>query len=282
MDNHAEWNAKNINDALLWRQQLPDSIVIAGGTDVIPKLSMHSNDQPWIYIGGVAELSYIHEAENSLEIGACTRISEIEKSDLVRCRCPLLADAASKMASPQIRNRGTIGGNIVNASPAGDALTALYALGAVVVCSELQGDTISELKTEIENFVTGPGMTALSPGQIVTKIIVPFQNGRHVFEKIGGRRAIAVSIGAAAIIWTEKNAVPVVRIAVGACARTPVVKEFPYVIHEDEEKEESSIVDSVYELLSPISDIRAPAEYRVNLIRSVLQFHLRGYEIRCS
>lgn len=282
MDNHVELNAQNVNEALFWRQQLPDSIVIAGGTDVVPKLNMNSQTRPWIYIGGVRELSYIREAENCLEIGACTCISEIEKSDLVRLRCPLLADAASKMASPQIRNRGTIGGNIVNASPAGDALTALYALGAVVVCSEMQGDTISELKTKIENFVEGPGTTALSSGQIVTKIIVPFQNGRHVFEKIGGRRAIAVSIGSVAILWTEKNNVPVVRIAVGACARTPVVSEFPYILQENAEKQENSIAASLCERLSPISDIRAPAEYRAELIRSILQFHLRGYEKRCS
>ena len=283
MNNREVINAMSISDALLWMKRLPNSVVIAGGTDIIPKLQKTPNYKPWIYIGHAEDLSYISEAEDHVEIGACTCLAEIAKNETVKERCPLLAQAIDNMASPQVRNRGTLGGNIANASPAGDALTALYALRAIIVCAELQDSTIAENKIEINRFVKGPGVVDLAPGQLITKIIVPFQNGRHVFEKIGGRRAIAVSIGSVAIIWAKKNNMPFVRISVGACAKTPIVCEFPF----DEGDEGANIsgeiiADTVCGFLTPISDIRAPAEYRKDLIRSILKYYLRGDEKKCD
>jgi len=146
--------------------------VLAGGTDLLVQLQ--NNTDLWkrkklLHISKIESLSFVHETPQDIEIGPLVTHSQLAQCQLILKNVPALSKAASFVGSPQIRNQGTIGGNIVNASPAADTLPILYVRDAMIEVRSLHGENVYP----IADFITGPGIANLDPTGIVTKIIVP-------------------------------------------------------------------------------------------------------------
>lgn len=170
-----------------------EGAVLAGGTDLHVK--MRAGKLAPRVLFDISELDTcrtIFERGERLAIGTAVRMSEIIASPLIARRLPALADAARQMSCRQIRNRATLGGNIVTASPAADAVPPLLAADANVLLAGPAG----QRELRLSDFLLGPGKTALEPGEVLTEILVPMQPDgcRSGFVKVGRRKAQAISI----------------------------------------------------------------------------------------
>jgi carbon-monoxide dehydrogenase medium subunit len=242
--------------------------IVAGGTDLMPAARRSTASLPRhthvIDIGSIKELNYITMDDSIVRIGAATKISEIEISPVIRKHIPILADAASQLGSIQIRNLGTIGGNLCNASPAADTAPPLLVLDAKVNLKGINGQRLVPL-TE---FFTGPGGTILVPGEILTEVQIPITEptAGSCFIKLGRRNAFTLSIVCVATLVKVKDGVfDDVRIALGAVAPTPIraTKAEEYLtgegVSEPAIDEGAKVAASE---VAPIDDVRASAEYR--------------------
>jgi carbon-monoxide dehydrogenase medium subunit len=263
--------ARNLREAIEYMSKLKDARVMAGGTDLIVDLKMGRFKPKYVvYIGGLQELKYIHDDGTSLRIGALTTIQEILDSRIVVTKTPLLKAVAEKFAYWQIRNAATIGGNICNASPAADMALPLLVHSALVKVESLEGSRL----VNIRDFFKGPRQTALKPGEIVTEIIVPYgdMNGySYAYFKAGRRLGHDLSLVAVACaVKTGGGVILDARIALNSVAPTPIravtvertligKRASPEVIEEA-----SKLI--VHDI-SPISDVRAPAEYRLHMAK---------------
>ena len=199
--------------------------VIAGGTDLMVQL--RDEDKKWAGIRYVVDLSYIDglkyikEDGDLIRIGALATHSQIVKSDLLQREVPFFCEACSTVGSPQIRNRGTIGGSIGNASPASDPVPPLIALDAQVLISGKDGEREEDLKSVF----SGSYRTSLKPDEIITEISfkkLPV-NSQTAFLKLGRRKALAISrmnVGVV-LVRDDKGVVTDVRIAPGCIFATP-------------------------------------------------------------
>ncbi len=193
--------------------------ILAGGTDILPKLNHYEIKPEMIMYLGNLGLDYIREADGKIVIGAAVTTSALVESELVEEKASALAEAARQSGSVAIRNSATIGGNIVNASPAADLVVALLALGASVRLVGAGGDRTVELG----EFILGPNQTALKPGEILTEVLVPYSKGKTVFLKVGRRKAQTLSVVNVAIqLAHDKQECKDARIVLGAMAPTPV------------------------------------------------------------
>lgn len=263
--------ARNLREAIEYMSKLKDAKVMAGGTDLIVDLKMGRFKPKYVvYIGGLQELKYIHDDGTSLRIGALTTIQEILDSRIVTTKTPLLKAVAEKFAYWQIRNSATIGGNICNASPAADMALPLLVHSALVKVESLEGSRL----VNIRDFFKGPRQTALKPGEIVTEIIVPHgdMNGySYAYFKAGRRLGHDLSLVAVACaVKTGGGVILDARIALNSVAPTPIravtvertligKRASPEVIEE--------VSKLVVHDISPISDVRAPAEYRLHMAK---------------
>ena len=176
-------------DALAARAAHPGALAIAGGTDVMVELNFDKARPPAILdLTGVPELGGVERADGAVRIGAgvpYTRVIE-ELGDVL----PALAQASRTVGSPQIRNRGTIGGNLGTASPAGDAHPPLLAADATVEVASTRGTRT----IPVRDFFLGPGRSALEPDELVLAVGVPVAGAREQFAKIGTRNAMVISV----------------------------------------------------------------------------------------
>ena len=164
--------------------------VLAGGTDLVPKINYYNSiPEVFVYIGGLP-IDYIKEEGDKILIGACTPAARLAASDLLAEKTPALREAARSIGSDAIRTTATIGGNLVNASPAADLATPLLAMDADVKL-ERAGRTRT---LPLKDFFEGPGKTALKPEELLTEIAIPVPRGRTAFLKLGRRKALTLSI----------------------------------------------------------------------------------------
>lgn len=242
--------------------------VIAGGTDLLPKWNrnhMAPDMGVWIDLTHLTELRFIKEDEDHIHIGALCTHSDLLESKLLFKQSPALIQAVSTIGCVQTRNRGTLGGNLANASPAADCAPPLLTLEATV--NILTQQDIRHLP--LESFFISPGQNALMQGEIIHSISFKKPTGfwGASFLKLGKRRAMAISIASvAAVLHLGKDGcVTKVRVAVGSLAPTPVrVKTAeadlsgkiiqPGKWHLDSE----TLRDDIH----PIDDLRATAAYR--------------------
>lgn len=201
--------------------------ILAGGTDIIPALRHKSarfaRVKKLIDIKNIPALHRIKEEKNSLRIGSAVTFTEIVENSLINERFPLLAQAASRIGSVQIRNRATIGGNLVNNAPCADSAPPLLVYNAEITVLSPNGVK----KVPLSDFLSSPYRTQLSNGEIVTEIEIPFLDDdyRGEFYKLGRRRAVAISrISLAILAKIERAKVQDLRIASGAV--TPIAKRF--------------------------------------------------------
>jgi carbon-monoxide dehydrogenase medium subunit len=218
------YQPQTLAEALELMAVLPEpKKALAGGTDVIPALRRGElTPGHLVALGGLAELKQIQTQNGEVRIGPLVTFSELARSPLVGRCCRLLAEAAAAVGGPQIRNQGTIGGNVVNASPAGDLLPPLVALEAGVELRRKGG----ERTLPLAEFLVGSGKTLLSAGEILTGISFPPlpAEAASSFVKLGRRNSLAISrLSAAVIIFPAPGGrIAGARLALGAVAPKPV------------------------------------------------------------
>jgi carbon-monoxide dehydrogenase medium subunit len=198
--------------------------VIAGGTDILPKLKRREIKAPEYIIDlkGIPDLDYIkYDEVDGLRLGALVTIHAVETSPIVRERFGVLFQAAESMASAQVRNRGTLAGNLCNAVPSADTAPALLTLEADLKLTSPKG----ERTVNVEDFFTGPNETVLTDEEILREIHVPnlppHSKGRYL--KLTPRRSMDLAVvGVAAVVVAEDGICNDIRIALGAVAPTPI------------------------------------------------------------
>lgn len=259
----------NLSDALQlvgeWRDRAQ---VLAGGTDILISLRRGTVEpEAIIDISAIDELRGIDQQKGYVVIGALTTHSQIRDSVEMKAWAPVLVEACQEVGSPQIRNRGTIGGNVGNASPAGDTIPPLYVLDAEIQLASLQG----KRWVTVEDFFTGPGTTVCKPDELITGIrFHPFKEGsKSFFLKIGQRRAVTITkVSAAGILNLEGSKVRSCRLALGAVAPTIIrLNEAEKVLTGKNLTEvlADEAADLAGKTCSPITDIRSSVEYRRRL-----------------
>ena len=245
--------------------------VLAGGTDLL--VSMKKREalpEHLISLKEVAELKGIHDEKEGIKIGALVTLGEIERSKMIQDKFRVLWDAAQVMASRQIRNLGTIGGNLCSAAPSADTAPPLIVLDASVEIISPNG----KRKVLVENFFKGPGESHLKPGEILTQILIP-----NPPEKSGGayfklmRRAAMdlaqVGLAACLSVDSQKKTCTGARIALGAVGLTPIraLKAEQTLLNKELNeaigKEAGKIAAQE---ANPRSSIRASKEYRREMI----------------
>lgn len=245
---------RELAEALALKAKLgAEARFLAGGTDLVVRRNRGLVlGQHWIDLSLVQGLRYLREEGGLVRLGALT-----PHSDLEACRWVGLAEAAASVGGPQIRHRGTVGGNVGNASPAGDVSTALLALDAELVLVSEAGRRQMPLK----DFFVAPGRTAIAPEEMIEEFIFPAAQ-RTGWFKLGKREATAISVVCAAVGVKDSGEVA---IALGSVAPRPTrVPEAEAHLAERGLSAETaqSAGALVSERVSPITDHRATAEYR--------------------
>jgi xanthine dehydrogenase FAD-binding subunit len=270
--------ARSLDEALV-ALRAGEATILAGGTDVMPQ--SESGKVPLrrmlVNIRRVAELTGIALAKNEVRIGALTTISEMMTNDLVRQHFPILVEAGDHFASEQIRNAGTLGGNVCNASPAGDTLVPLLALGAVVELAAKPNGSVETRTTPLGSFLVGPGKTRREPGELLVAIRIPVPPADQIqrFYKFGTRPALdisAIAIGLAAV--KAKGVLSHVRLAYGAVAPVPMRGSKTEAVLEGK-KLTPEVIDlaaqAAHDEVKPISDVRASDWYRRELMHNIVK-----------
>jgi CO/xanthine dehydrogenase FAD-binding subunit len=255
---------------------------IAGGTDVMVAITGELGAIPerMLDLSRLEELRGISLERGALLLGARTTYSELRRSTLVREHLPALVDAAATIGAAQIQNRGTIGGNIANASPAGDTLPVLLAADAVILVGGQRG----EREVAAADFFVDYRKTAVAADELILQVRIPVPAGRSLrFRKVGTRRAQAISKVVLALAWRDLGSAGWndVRIALGSVAATPVRARATEGILEGR-RPTPEIADQAAETLAgelePIDDVRSTAEYRRMVSARILHRLLRDAE----
>jgi CO/xanthine dehydrogenase FAD-binding subunit len=269
-----------ITEALRLLSQYGDQArIIAGGTDLMLDLAEKriAPTRAVIDITRIPELSRIETRDHQVFIGAAVTFSQILKSAELRRITPFLADAVQTIGGRQIRNLGTLVGNVVNASPAADGVPPLYALNTNI---HILSENNNQRQVPIADFIQGVRKVSLEDGEMVAAVSFPIPSGpwRMAFRKVGLRRSMAIALtNIAVMILVEADMLKDVRIALGAIAPT---------VLRMKEAEQSLIGLSVSEGLSneaprlsrlaarPIDDFRASAAYRRTLVENLVRGQL--------
>ena len=240
---------------------------LAGGTDLMVQLTGEIGEAPArvLDIWRLEELRGIGVQADALVIGALTTYTELRASSAVREVVPALSEAAATIGAAQIQNRGTIGGNVINASPAGDTLPVLLAVGAEMVLGSLRG----ERSVAADAFWPSYRTTARADDELLLRIRIPLEATRQVrFRKVGTRRAQAISKVVMALAWhgaPGDGPWTDVRLALGSMAATTVRARATEALLEGASPT-PEVADRAVAALSgelrPIDDVRSTADYR--------------------
>ncbi len=255
--------------ALLGALNEPGAAILSGGTDLLVKIR-NGMLAPTLLVdvSRVATLRGIHRSEGALEIGAAATESAILADPDVRAALPLLVSALASLGSAQIRNRGTLGGNLVNASPAADSAVPLLLHDASL---DLVGPD-GERTVPVESFLLGPGKTDLRPGEFVRTVRIPIPEPglRPFYHKVGKRKALTIAIASiGALVRVADGRVAEARIAAGSVAPTPLRLRTVETSLSGVDLSEAAIDEArrlAIDAVSPIDDIRATAAYRQHVV----------------
>ncbi len=262
---------KTIQEACsLLSQHKEKARVIAGGTDLLPMMKRREVvPQYLIGLKNIPDLDYVRYSESDgLRFGALATLHAIETSPIIKEKFNALFQAAYSMASAQIRNRGTVGGNLCSAIPSADTAPALIALGARLKLISPRG----ERTIPVEEFFTGVRETALGEGELLVEVQVPNlpPHSGGVYLKHTLRRAMDLAIvGVAVVITSENGACKDVKIALGAVAPTPIRASKAEKVLKGKVLEDSLVEQAAKEAAGearPISDIRSSLEYRREMV----------------
>lgn len=253
----------------------PSSLPVAGCTDVLPQIRQgRLKAERLVDLSRIKNLDFITEANGMLRIGALATFEQIRTHPLVVIGAPALVQAAASVGCQQTRNRGTLGGNLGNASPAGDSLPPLLVHQAVLSLSSLK----SERRIALDEFLLGPGKTALQPGEIIHQVEIETltQRAGSIFLKLGNRQGMAVSVASVAVYlaFERDGSVSQARIALGAVAPTAIrcpeaeaiLARQPITLARSQEAGRIAA-----QTCQPIDDLRASADYRRHAVQTLVK-----------
>lgn len=260
-----------------------DVCMFAGGTDLL--LQSRSGARPLqpvlMSLSCIEGLRGVSESAGRVRIGALTTITDILESDLLKEIAAVLVETADCFAGVQLRNAATIGGNICNASPAGDMIIPLLLLDAEVELASWTGGEITRRTVPLCEFFTAPGVTDARRDELLTfvQFAVPDTGTVGVFGKCGTRPAMDIAIASAGIAGVRDNGcLRRVRVAFGAVAPTPIRGCMTEAALEGELLDDQRIglvADTAEKEIAPISDVRASAWYRTRMINHLTRKLLR-------
>jgi carbon-monoxide dehydrogenase medium subunit len=241
---------------------------VAGGTDFVPRLNLDRGAIPYekqeplnmVYLGGLG-LNTVKDAGTELVIGSCVTLTELHENAAVKAKLPALHQALDKMAGLSVRNIATIGGNIMNASPAADSVPALMVLGATFTLTSRTG----ERDVPAAEFFTGPGTTVAKAGEVLAAVKVPYGKGGSSFQKIGRRQAETLSVAnAAAYVEVKGSTFATVRLALGSVGPKVILSKAAAALagKNVDEAVVAAACEGVVNEIAPIDDIRSTAWYR--------------------
>jgi carbon-monoxide dehydrogenase medium subunit len=247
-----------------------DAKVLSGGQSLIPMMKLRlAGPAHVIDINGIPGLAGIREANGVLAIGALTREADLEESDVVRTRYPLLHETAKVIADPLVRNLATVGGNLAHGDPANDHPATMLALGAEVVAQGPRG----QRRIPIASFFTGPFATALEPGEILVEIRIPAPPARSggayvkLERKVGDFATVAV---AAQVALSAAGTCEQVGIGLTNVGLTPIKATAAEAALRGKRPDDAAITEAARlaaGAAEPIEDLRGPVEYKRDLVR---------------
>ena len=257
----------SLSEALTLLAELEDAKPIIGGTDLMIAMRAGvTTPNHLVDLNEIGELCYIKEEGGYIKIGASMTHAQIA-ADPLTAKLPALVDSISRIGSPQIRNRGTITGNICNASPAADSAPPLLVHDTEVVIQSLDEMRI----IPIEELFAGPKINSLEPDELLTEIRVPVpkRGTASSYKRIGRRKAFTLSVvSSAAFIQMDGETCVDAKVAFGSVAVTPIrVPEAEDLLKNSTLDEEAikAASEVVYETVKPITDVRGTAEYRKDM-----------------
>jgi CO/xanthine dehydrogenase FAD-binding subunit len=242
----------SLEEALALKAERPDALPIQGGTDVMVELNFDRARPPALLnLNEVAELRGWSRENGTLRLG-----SGLTYTEAMELREPLraLAEASRTVGGPQIRNRGTIGGNLGTASPAGDALPPLLVYGAEVEVASQRG----ERTVSLQDFIVGPKRNTLEADELILGVRLPAPGPRQTFMKVGPRNAMVIAVVSLALLIDGDEA----RASFGSAGPVPGLVTAPV---------DDDLPERVAEAASPIDDVRGTARYRRHALRILTQ-----------
>ena len=245
---------RTLEEALRLKSETPGAVPIEGGTDVMVELNFdRARPEALLNLNEVTELKGWSRENGMLRLGASLTYDEAMEGELAE-QLPALAEASRTVGSPQIRNRGTIGGNLGTASPAGDALPPLLIEDAEVEVASVRGAR----RVPVREFLVGPKRNALEDDELITAVLVEPSGASQTFMKIGPRNAMVIAVCSLALSADRERGE--LRASFGSAG--PVTGLVTGSLDERE-----SFPDLVSEAASPIDDVRGTAEYRRHALR---------------
>ena len=265
---------RSLQEALEMKKNYGDKArVLAGGTDLLVLLKDQKlTAEAVMSLAGVRDLNFIrYEDGRGATLGALATHSGVAASPIIQQKFPDLAEACSQVGAVQIQNLGTVGGNLCNASPAADVAPPFLLMDAVLILASARG----ERRVSIHDFFQGPRRTVLQADEILKEIFVPEIPRRRgaTYLKLGRRKAMEIAIvgiGVAIHLNGSDQVVSECRIAMGSVAPTPMrARRGEEILRNQEVRDEliEEVAVVAAEEASPISDVRASREYRLDMIR---------------
>ncbi len=249
---------RSLDEALRLKSDHPDAVPIQGGTDLMVALNFdRARPELLLNLNEVAELRGWSRENGTLRLGAGLTYTEA-MAGAVAEELPALAEASRTVGSPQIRNRGTIGGNLGTASPAGDALPPLLVEGAEVELASVRGVR----RMPLEEFLVGVKRNALADDELIVAVLVEPSRQPQTFMKVGPRNAMVIAVCSLAVVVDRER--DEVRAAFGSAAPTTPLVSAPL-------GEADAFPERVAAAASPIDDVRGTAAYRRHALRVLTQ-----------
>jgi len=240
---------RSLDEALRLKAEQPEARFVQGGTDVLVELNFDRSRPPaLINLNDVAELRGFSRQNGTLVLGSGLTYAELMRPELA-ASLPALAEASRTVGSPQIRNRGTLGGNLGTASPAGDALPPLLIESAEIEIASVRGQRMLPLG----DFLVGPKQNALEPDELVVSIRIDPSGARQTFMKVGPRNAMVIAVCSLALSVDRERGE--LRAAFGSAGPVTGLVTAPL-------NEAARFPDAVAAAASPIDDVRGTAAYR--------------------
>ena len=266
------YRASSVAEALSLLQQHDGAKLLAGGHSLLPMMKLRlAQPTALVDIGRVAELKGIEAADGLLRIGALTPHAAVASSALVRERCSLLAEAAAKIGDPQVRNRGTVGGNIAHADPASDLPAVLVALGATVVLRGPGHETGAPRRVAAASFFLDLLTTDLRAGEILTAVEIPTgaPGTGSCYLKVEHPASGYAICGAAAVLTLAGGRIEAAALCFNGVAPVPVNARGVAAALVGQPPDDSQLQQAMAHLAvpDPLDDIHASGSYRVHLAR---------------
>jgi nicotinate dehydrogenase FAD-subunit len=264
-------------NALTYLSSLENVKVFAGGTDLLVKMKRGESCSHIVDITNIHDLKGVSEHGGLITIGATSTHSEIQVNPIIRAQAPSLAKACGCIGSPAIRNMGTIGGNLVNASPAADSLAPLLIHDTIVVLESRE----KVRRMKIEDFILAPYKTAIMNKELLTTIeIEGFTGFREGYKRVTKRATWAISrLSIAWAIQEEGGFFKDVKLAIGSCTPMPFrPKALEESLRGKTKSNETiqTVVEGILEEIKRISGIRPSFVYKIPVVKGLLEEILRG------